>query len=124
MQGTRDLSAFCSIPACIDFMKENNWKEVSANCRKIVQENAAELCKITGNKPLTNLTDDFIAQMFSSEIKTKNPKELHDLLLEKYKIEIPIMVHGNKSFIRYSINAFNSQKDLDLLFTALKKISE
>lgn len=124
MQGTRDLSAFCSIPACIDFMKENNWKEVSANCRKIVQENANELCKITGNNSLTNLTDDFIAQMFSSEVKTKDPKKLHDLLLEKYKIEIPIMVHGNKSFIRYSINAFNTQDDLDQLFTALKKILE
>lgn len=122
MQGTRDLSAFCTIPACIEFMEENNWKEVSANCRKMIQENALQLCEITGNNPLSKINDDFIAQMFSCEIETKNQKELHDLLLKKYKIEIPIMVHGDKSFIRYSINAFNTQKDLDQLFTALKEI--
>jgi len=122
MQGTRDLSAFCTIPACIAFMEENNWKEVSANCRKMVQENASKLCEITGNKPLSKINDDFIAQMFSCEIQTKNPKELHDLLLEKYKIEIPVMVQGDKSFIRYSINAFNTKEDLDKLFTALKEI--
>lgn len=122
MQGTRDLSAFCSIPACIEFMETNNWKEVSADCRKMVQENALQLCEITGSKPLSNIDDDFIAQMFSCEIETENPKELHDLLLKKFKIEIPIMVHGGKSFIRYSINAFNTQKDLDLLFSALKEI--
>ena len=122
MQGTRDLSAFCTIPACIEFMETNNWKEVSADCRKMVQENASKLCEITGNKPLSEINDDFIAQMFSCEIQTKNPKELHDLLLEKYKIEIPVMVQGDKSFIRYSINAFNTKEDLDKLFTALKEI--
>jgi len=122
MQGTRDLSAFCTIPACIQFMEENNWKAVSKNCRKMVQENAPELCEISGKKPLSEINDDFIAQMFSCEIDTKNPKELHDLLLHKYKIEIPVMPHGDKTFIRYSINAFNSQEDLDKLFDALREI--
>ena len=87
-----------------------------------MQENAPELCGILNKKPLAPIHDDFIAQMFSCEIKTKNPKELHDVLLQKYKIEIPVMPHGDKCFIRYSINAFNSQEDLDKLFSALKEI--
>ncbi len=122
MQGTRDLSAFCTIPKAIQFMEENNWKEVSKNCRKLVQKNAPELCEILDKKPLSKINDDFIAQMFSCEIDVKNPKALHDLLLHKYKIEIPVMPHGEKCFIRYSINAFNSQEDLDRLFQALKEI--
>lgn len=121
MQGTRDLSAFCSIPATIEFMEKNNWKEVSRNCRKMVQENAPELCQILNKEPLSAINDDFIGQMFSCEIDTQNPKELHDLLLNKFKIEIPVMPHGDKCFIRYSINAFNSQEDLDKLFSALQE---
>ena len=35
MQGTRDLSAFCTIPATIEFMRNNNWNEVSKKCRKM-----------------------------------------------------------------------------------------
>jgi len=124
MQGTRDLSAFCTIPASIKFMEENNWEEVSKNCREMVQQNASELCEVLGKKPMSKINDDFIAQMFSCEIDTTNPKELHDLLLQKYKIEIPVMPHGDKCFIRYSINAFNSQEDLDKLFRALKEITQ
>lgn len=122
MQGTRDLSAFCTIPKSIEFMQKNNWEEVSKNCRKMVQENASELCEILDKSPISPINDDFIAQMFSCEIDTKNPKALHDLLIQKYKIEIPVMPHGDKVFLRYSINAFNSQKDLDKLFAALKEI--
>jgi isopenicillin-N epimerase len=43
VQGTRDLSAFCTIPAAIQFMKEHNWKDVAAECRKLVQFNAPDL---------------------------------------------------------------------------------
>lgn len=122
MQGTRDLSAFCTIPATIEFMKENNWTKVSKNCRKMVQENAPVLCEILGKKPLSKIDDDFIVQMFSCEIDTQNPKQLHDLLFSQYKIEIPVMPWKDRAFIRYSINAFNSQEDLDKLFSALKDI--
>jgi isopenicillin-N epimerase len=122
MQGTRDLSAFCTIPKAIEFMAENNWKEVSANCRKMVQENALEICSILNTEPLSPINDQFIGQMFSSEIQTNNPVELHDLLFQKYKIQIPIMPQDDKVYIRYSINAFNTQEDLVHLFRALKEI--
>lgn len=121
MQGTRDLSAFCAIPATIEFMQKNNWETVSAGCRKMVQKNAWVLSEILKTRALAKVNDDFTGQMFSCEIQTANPKQLHDLLFEKYKIQIPVMQWGGKNFIRYSINAFNSQADLDKLFAALKE---
>jgi isopenicillin-N epimerase len=122
MQGTRDLSAFCTIPKAIEFMEANNWNEVSQKARNLVQENALKLCSILKSKPLAPISDEFIAQMFSCEIKTKNPQALHDLLYQKYQIQIPVMPHGDKVYIRYSINAFNTQEDLNQLFGALKEI--
>ena len=58
----------------------------------------------------------------SAEIKTTEPEKLHQHFFENYKIEIPVMRHGDKVYLRYSINAFNSQQDLDVLFAAIKEI--
>jgi len=68
------------------------------------------------------MTDDFILQLLSTEIKTSEPEKLHDLLFEKYKIQVPVMRHGDNVYLRYSINAFNSQADLDKLTAALENI--
>jgi isopenicillin-N epimerase len=123
-QGTRDTSAFCTIPACIEFMEKYDWKSVSEKSRKLVQDNAQELCNILGKQPLAPIESDFIQQMFSCEIDTKQPQQLHDLLYKKYNIQIPVMAHGDKCYIRYSINGFNEQEDLDKLFAALKEIKK
>jgi isopenicillin-N epimerase len=34
------------------------------------------------------------------------------------------MRHGNKVYLRYSINAFNNQQDLDKMFAAVKEIKK
>ena len=63
-----------------------------------------------------------ILLMSSACLKTSEPEKLHNLLFEKYKIQIPVMRHGDKVYLRYSINAFNSQEDMNSLFTAIKDI--
>jgi isopenicillin-N epimerase len=122
MNGTRDYSAFLTIPAAIDFMQQHNWENVAAGCRKLVQDNASVFCELLNTKPLAPITDDFILQLLAAEIKTTEPEKLHDYFFEKYKIQIPVMRHGSKVYLRYSINAFNDQKDLDKLFNAIKEI--
>jgi isopenicillin-N epimerase len=122
MNGTRDYSAFLTIPAAIEFMQTHNWPQVAADCRKLVQQNAPAFCQLLGSAPLAPVNDDFILQLFSAQIKTNEPEKLHNHFFEKYKIEIPVMPHGDKVYLRYSINAFNSQDDLDILFAAVKEI--
>ncbi|MDB5230400.1 MAG: aminotransferase [Chitinophagaceae bacterium] len=124
MQGTRDFSAFLTVPDAIEFMEEHNWKSVAAECRQLVHHNANEFCKRLGSTPLAPVNDDFIAQLFSAEIKTKEPEKLHDHLFEAYKIQVPVMRHGDKVYLRYSINAFNTQKDMDTLFDAITDIQQ
>ena len=122
MNGTRDYSAFLTIPTAIEFMQVHNWQDIAGDCRKLVQQNAPAFCELLGSKPLAPITDDFILQLFSAEIKTREPEKLHRHFFDNYKIEIPVMRHGDKVYLRYSINAFNSQQDLDTLFTAIKEI--
>jgi isopenicillin-N epimerase len=123
-QGTRDFSAFLTIPDAVSFMKEHDWISVAAHYRKMVQDNAAAFCNLFHTKPLASVTDDFIAQLYSAEIKTKEPEQLQKHLYNDYKIQIPVMRHGDKVYLRYSLNACNSQKDLDTLFTAVKNIQK
>ena len=120
--GTRDYSAFLTIPAAIEFMKEHNWKQVASDCRQLVKDNATSFCKLLGTTALAPVNDDFILQLYSAEIKTPEPEKLHGHFFDKYKIEIPVMRHADKVYLRYSINAFNSQHDLDKLFDAIKEI--
>jgi isopenicillin-N epimerase len=114
LQGTRDFSAFLTIPVAIDFMKQHHWPEV----------NAAGFCKLLGSSPIAPVNDDFIAQLYSAQIKTSEPEKLHHYFFDQYKIEIPVMPHGDKVYLRYSIQAFNSQADLDKLFNAIKDIKQ
>ncbi len=118
-QGTRDFSAFLTIPKAIEFMSRNNWNDVSKESRKLVKDNAIRFCDLFNTKPLAPLTDDFIGQMLSVKINAKEPEQLQKVLFDKFRIEIPVMRHGNDVYIRYSINAFNSQEDLDKLYDAL-----
>lgn len=124
MNGTRDYSAFLTIPSAIEFMEQRNWWQVAADCRKLVLDNAPALCEILGSTPLAPLDGDFIYQLFSTEIKTSQPEKLHDHLRDEYKIQIPVMRQDDKVYLRYSVNGFNEQGDLDKLFAALKNIQQ
>jgi isopenicillin-N epimerase len=118
--GTRDFSAYLTIPKAIDFMKEHHWWNVSDSCKKMVCENALRFCDLTGFAPLAPLNEEFFGQLFSIPVALENPREFQKMLFDKYQIEIPVMQQNDKVYIRYSINGFNSQKDLDRLYDALK----
>jgi isopenicillin-N epimerase len=120
--GTRDVSAFVCTPTVIDFLEKNNWKQKSVACKQIVLDNYQRFCDLLGTNPICPITSEFLGQMASIPVRTNNPQELKDLLYDKYKIQIPVMTLNGDIYIRYSINAYNSQEDLDILFNALEEI--
>ncbi|MFY8185677.1 MAG: aminotransferase class V-fold PLP-dependent enzyme, partial [Bacteroidia bacterium] len=120
MQGTRDFSAFLTVPKAIEFLNQHNWKEKSKACHELVIKNAKRFYDLLGSKALSPLTNEFVGQMLSIPIKTTEPMKLQRLLFEKYKVEIPVMPHAEQVYLRYSINVFNTQHDLDVLYNALE----
>ena len=119
--GTRDFSAYLTIPKAIEFMQNNNWEQVSGECRKLVLYNAKRFCDLLSTTPISPLNEEFLGQMFSIPISTKDPAGLQKKLFKKYQIEIPVTKRGSNFFIRYSIQAFNTQSDLDKLFESLER---
>lgn len=121
-QGTNDHSAFLCTPKVISFLEENNWKEKSKLCRKVVLENYQRFCDLVGTQPICPITEEFLGQMASIPVRTKNPFALKELLYTKYKIQIPVMPLNGETYIRYSINVYNSFEDLDVLYQAITDI--
>ena len=121
-QGTRDFSAFLCIPAALAFMENNNWNQVSAACRALVLQNAPRFFELLGATPLAPLDDRFILQLCSFKLPTQDAERVKSILFNQYRIEVPVMRHGTDVYLRYSIQAFNSQEDLDKLYNVLAAI--
>lgn len=121
-QGTNDIAQYLCTPAVIKFLEENNWWEVSKKSKQIVFENYQRFCDLLGTQPICPITDEFLGQMASVPVKTDKPAGLKALLYDKYKIQIPVMPLNDNIYIRYSINGYNSQEDLDKLYKALEDV--
>jgi len=124
MIGTRDFSAFLTVPTCIKFMAENDWITVRTACHEMVLANAQRFYDLLESKPISPLTNEWIGQMISIPIKTNAPEVLQRRLFTDYKIEIPIMRQENDVYMRYSINAFNTIENLDTLYRALSELKK
>ncbi|MDQ6845579.1 MAG: aminotransferase class V-fold PLP-dependent enzyme [Bacteroidota bacterium] len=122
LQGTRDYSAFLTIPKTIEFLDEHDWPTVAKDCRQLTHSNYVRFCNLLNTQPLCPVTDEFLGQMCSIPVSTSQPEKLQRLLFDKYRIEVPVMKQGYLTFIRYSIQVFNSQEDLDKLYLALTEI--
>lgn len=121
-QGTNDHSAYLCTPKVIEFLEQNNWKEKSKACKKIVLDNYQRFCDLVGTQPICPISEEFLGQMVSIPIRTEKPMELKELLYSKYKIQIPIMPLNGSIYMRYSINVYNSQEDLEVLYQAITDI--
>jgi len=122
MIGTRDFSAFLAVTMSIIFMNDHKWPEVSKRCHEMVLANAPLFYELLGSQPISPLTSEWIGQMISIPIRTKEPEILQRKLFKEFNIEIPIMRQGEDIYMRYSINAFNSIQDLEALHNALTTI--
>jgi len=118
MQGTRDPAAWLAIPAAIAFRKEHDWWSVSADCHRLAQETAGRLRALTGLAALS--TPEFSApQMVAMPIPPCDPTELHQTLITKYGIEIPVFEWQGHHIARLSCQGYNTRAQMDLLIDAL-----
>ncbi|TAF49972.1 MAG: aminotransferase class V-fold PLP-dependent enzyme [Sphingobacteriia bacterium] len=121
MQGTRDFSAFCTLPKALQFMQENNWPAVAKACRQLAHAHAPALAHQLGSHLLAPLTDEFFGQLVSIPIRLNkiSPEALHDDFYHRFRIQIPVMRQGNDVYLRYSIQVFNTAADLAQLAAAI-----
>jgi isopenicillin-N epimerase len=123
MQGTRDISAYLTVPAIMKFFQDNNLSEKQAICREVILEQYPVFCELLNTKPVCPLSPEFLGQMCSIPIRPSDPLRLKEILYQDYQIEIPVMQRGNDTYLRISYQVYNSISDLQYLKEALKKIA-
>ena len=65
-------------------------------------------------------SDDNYVQMCAIELPAGSIEKLGTKLFDEYKVEVPLTRWNNREFLRISIQAYNSEEDLDRLASALK----
>ena len=118
-QGTRDMSAYLTIPKTIEFLNKNKWNEVGSECREINLWARKEINQLLSQKSLCS--EKFLGQMSSIYLNFKNPIQTQINFYIKYNIQIPFIMWNNTSLIRISIQAYNEKEDVYKLLDAIKK---
>jgi len=122
-QGTRDLSAFLSVPRAIQFQEENQWEEVHQRCYQLAQDAHQKINALTNMEPISPNNNEWNAQMVSLRLPiSTDPDKLKERLYGEFHIEIPVFLWNGIPIIRISFQAYNNQADLDSLLIALQEL--
>ncbi len=130
--GTRDIAAYLATPEAIKFCEEHNWDDVRAQCHALARyarERIGALVQAIHESPLPSVSPDstdWYMQMVAVPLPAIDTTEdafgrvpLQTRLMDEFNIEVPIVVWNGKPYIRVSIQAYNTQKDVERLVEAL-----
>jgi isopenicillin-N epimerase len=121
--GTRDPSAYLSVPAAIRFQEEHDWDTVRADCHAMAAETLRRLTDLTHVAPLSPITAEWIGQMAAAQIPSDLPPErVQAILRERFRIEIPLNLWNDRLLMRFSYQAYNRWEDVDCLLEAVTEI--
>ncbi|TFH07001.1 MAG: aminotransferase class V-fold PLP-dependent enzyme [Candidatus Atribacteria bacterium] len=123
-QGTRDISAFLTVPAAIRFMEQHNWPAVARQCTELLHKYVPQILSATGQQALSPNTDEWFAQMASFIIPTADWQGFKTKLYDEYHIEAPTIWWNGKTLLRISVNAYSVKQDLHKLTTAIRQLLE
>jgi isopenicillin-N epimerase len=114
-QGTRDPSAYLTVPAAIEWQRDQGWDAVRARCHQLARRARNEL----GLEPLTPDSEGFFRQMVTLRLPDDAPPDLKERLYDEYRIEIPVAERPDGRFIRASFQGYNDDADFERLRDAL-----
>ena len=115
-QGTPDLSAWLAVPAALEFQQKHDWPTVQKDCHALAKIALDELTRRCATQPIGG--DDDWAQMIAIPVRPQDPELLRRRLYEENRIEVPVTTHGNRVFLRVSVQAYNTLADIERLLAA------
>ena len=119
-QGTRDMSAFLTVPASIEFQNQYDWDSVRSRCREMVLDTRNRITELTRLPQLC--PDDWLGQMATILFPMDDTVAFKERLYDDHQIEIPTMAHEGHTAFRISIQGYNSEADVDHLIRTLKNL--
>lgn len=120
--GTRDIAAFLSVPAAIQFQRDHDWPRVRRACHELVRYARQQVSALFDLPPLTPDDEQWFAQMSALPLPSCDLEALKRRLYDEYRIEIPVLRWNERCLARISLQGYNTQTDVDALMTALRTL--
>ncbi|HEY5731154.1 MAG TPA: aminotransferase class V-fold PLP-dependent enzyme [Anaerolineales bacterium] len=120
--GTKDPSSALTVPAAIQFMQDHDWDNVRIGCHTLLRNTIEQICNLTGIPSLYPLDSDLYSQMAIAPLPSSNLAVLKNRMYDEYKVEVPLIQWQDRQFVRVSIQAYNTQEDVDVLLIALRAL--
>jgi len=122
-QGTRDYSAWLSVPAALDFLEAFGIERYQQFLREQARAAAQLVCERWHVQPPAP-ADAFAAMVTipwpgKGAATPENAKRLHDGLWSAHRIEVPVIVANDRLWVRISAQIYNEMSDYEALADAL-----
>lgn len=123
-QGSRDISAFLSVPAALDFQRQHGWDGVRTRCIALASEAQKEVAAMT-RQPLYHPPGarEWHGQVVCAQLPPGTDDAwLLNTLRHEHNIDVSVDRFGGQPRVRISIQGYNSPDDVDRLITSLKTL--
>jgi isopenicillin-N epimerase len=115
-QGTRDLTAWLSVEAALQFQADHSWEKIRANCHALARHAHDTLTQRHRLAPIA-AHDDW-AQMVCIPVPHTDAINLRQRLFEESGIEIAVTTHRDQVYVRLSVQGYNTEADIERLLNA------
>jgi isopenicillin-N epimerase len=119
-QGTRDISAFLSVPAAIEFQASHDWSGVRLSSHELLKQARDEISALTGLEPLCPDDQGWFQQMAVVQLPKLDEKTLKTRLYDEYQVEAPCYRWNDVPLLRISVQGYNTEEDIRVLVNGLK----
>jgi isopenicillin-N epimerase len=118
--GTNDPAAYLSVPAAIQFQADHDWPAVRQRCHNLARQAMRQICEMTGLAPIYPYQSAQYHQMVTVPLPPiADLPALKSAIYERFRVEVPLIDWGDRSFIRISVQGYNNQQDIEALLVAL-----
>lgn len=119
--GTRDPSAFLTLPAALQWMGESNWLGMQAFSQNLARQAIDRVVDAELGTPITIGSRTQELQMGAAILPAgTNTIALKARLYERYNVEVVVHSWRNVPILRVSAHGHTSSNDVDALIEALK----
>ena len=110
------------MPDAIGYQAERDWPAIRERCHELVVKARTRIANLTDLPPITPAGCSWFVQMATCPIRTKSIQELKTGLYDQYRVEIPCGEWQGMQFVRVSIQAYNTEADIDRLMEGLGRL--
>ncbi len=130
-QGTRDISAWLSIPKAIEFMSTLGWDNVMAHNHNLATWAQSMLCDAWNVNPISPLEGQLLGSMATiplpGALQAMTEPQCRDFqqdLYTNHKIEVPLLRLGNRQYTRPCCQVYNTPSEYEHLAKTIKTIAK